>query len=699
MKKLVILLILIFLATNVSALDITISIPRTSYTTGETLQAEVILSEPPTNDLTFSNIQFLKDNQNIQIAMTLEKLSDTYYFIYFNIPNTQSGDYKFKVKDVPYISNNVLMQKSKEKQITINTVNSGFSYLSQQQNSDGSFQNIQTTSLAALALKNNYPIKSNNAIDYLIESQDVTGCYPNNNCNVKDTSFALIALNEFNENIIKTKNWLKDASNNFDLGTWSLILDSTNIECILNGENVTQGTYPITSTEILLGCDEEVTLTLNHLYLGNTYEIFSETTTSKIYTIDNSECYGINYKSECDYESTGYAVWALKEIGENPSTIYLQDNPSDTQTLHHALLYLTTNNQYSFDWLLNNLQTNYWSSQSASLSQTPDNYITSFAAYALKTNSVYQDIKDYLQDKTTNQLNAALILYFHFQEEEILPSISISPGIVNQEQLFSLTLTNNQDPINVDITAPNFTSLPTTLFLEGAQSFIIEIPDNTQDFNIEITYSNITYTIPVLLNTPNPTTSLLPPPTNSITTNFPSVINQTLNSDDKTEDILEFTNNWGFELTNITFTLTGNLNQIIDLETINFNQLQPNETLEQTITINKNKNPELQQYSGYLIITSEQNTLTTIAFLLQFTEDQEPITQIQPEEPNIKETPGEQQAENETKIKPEEEKETSKWLWLVPIAIILIIGILIYFLKGKKIKTKTFGQYIENIKK
>jgi len=704
MKKVVILLFaLIILATAVNALDIIISIPRTDYQAGETIQAEVFLSDISTQDLTLSNFEFLNENnEKIQVALFLEKLSNTHYFVYFNTPtNIQKGNYKFKVKNVNYISENILKQTSAEEPFYIDSVNPGFSYLSQQQNPDGGFQDTQTTALASLALKNIYPDKSQQAINYLVQNQDPTGCYPEGNCNVKDTAFALLALDEFNQNIIKTKNWLKDASNNFGLGTWSLIISSTNAVCVLNNQNITitqQQSYIILSESISLECNQNVTLTLNHSYLGNTYQIFTETTSSKQYTIDNSGCYGSTYKSNCDYEITGYAVWVLSQLNENPSTEYLENNHSDTQTLDHALLYLIINNQYSFDWLLNNLQNNYWSSQSASLNQNPDNYISAFAAYAIREDVNYEGIKSYLYDKTTtNPLTSALILYLHFNDELLQPSLSITPGIINQQDPFILTLTNNKDPITVEIIAPNFTSLPTSLLLINTQTFVVNPPENTQSFNIEIKYSNLSYLIPVLTSYENGTSNLLPPPINAISIlNFPVLINQTLNPDDKTEDIIEFYNSWGFPLYNISFVLTGTLGGIITLEQTNFDVIQAKETLTQKVITNKNRNPELEDYSGYLIITSQQGTISSVGFNLHFTVDQPPLPE---QEEDLNETLEEEPDNNEEPNDEEEEEKSSPWLWLIPFFIILIIGILIFFLKGKKIKTQTFDQYLQNIKK
>jgi len=693
MKRGLIILFFLIMCIGVSAEDININIPRGDYSVGETFQAEIFFNIDVLNEVTVSNFELRNfNNAKIAIPLFLEKLGNNYYFVYFNLPDVEKGEYKFKVKDISYVDQGVLKETSGYENININSVNNGFSYLVGEQNSDGSFDNIKETSLAALALKNTYYEEAEDAISYLINNQDSTGCYPKNSCNIEDTSFALLSLYKFNKNIIKTKNWLKDASNNFDIGTWDLILNG-NSNCNVNNEDfVVNGEIgvEITNKDILVNCTSNVSLKLMHGYLGNSYEIFNENAKYKEYSIDAGGCYGFDYKGSCDYEMTGYADWVLEEIGESPSLTWLENNARDTETLDYALLYLIKGDSYSYDWLMNNLQVNYWSDKSASLNQEPDNYVSAFAAYGLDE----LNVKDYLKDKTNlNVLNSGLILYLLFNDERNLPSISINPGIVNKLNMFSLNIKNNGDPIDIEIIAPNFTGLPSNVLLETELNYILS---GEESYNIEIVYGNYSYLIPVLAENVTESLILLPPSKDSIVLLYvPEIVNETLLFDDKVKDSIFFKNNWGFSLHNISFVLTGNLNEIIRLDKYNYGVIEANETLEQIMWINEDKNPG-EEYSGYLIVTSEEGTFVSLPIILYFTLNEEEITMESDledvEEENVT---GEEDVGGDDD-KGGDEKKSKAWLWIIPLVLIVIIGVVLFFFRGGK-EVKTFDQYIKGV--
>src|SRR3989338_4056138 len=93
------LFVLLVICANVSAFDINILTYREEYSPLETFQAEIILDKEPLNELTSLNFEFYGGKQ-IGILLFLEKLSSKRYFVYFNIPNIEGGDYSFKVKNV-----------------------------------------------------------------------------------------------------------------------------------------------------------------------------------------------------------------------------------------------------------------------------------------------------------------------------------------------------------------------------------------------------------------------------------------------------------------------------------------------------------------------------------------------------------------------------------------------------------------------
>jgi len=695
------LVILLVICISASASDINILTYREDYSPLETFQAEIIFDKEPLNELTSLNFEFYKDNP-IGTLLVLEKLNNKRYFVYFNIPDVEGGEYKLKVKNVDIIDGS-LKRISEEKTIQVNKINSGFDYLLSNQNEDGNFNDITETALGALALKN--VDDENLAISYLLDNQDPTGCYPNGNCNVKDTSFALLALNEFNENYIKTKNWLKDASNNFELGVWSLKLEGSAV-C---GDIQLNGVYEldVEDREINIICDNEIDFTLTHNYLGGSYIIYEYTGNELNYAIDDSGCYGINYKSNCDYLSTLYASWALDEIKEDFPEEYLEENKLDNRTIDHALGYILYQESYDKDWLLNNYLNDYWSYDSASISQEPNYFVSALATYALRNEFLFEEAKEYLRYKTEEDvLSSSLILYLLFDGERDLPSISISPGIVNKKSIFSFSLKNNKEPITIFIESPNFTKLPSSIYLEDELDYNINVEES---FDIVINYGNYTYTIPVISEDGEISDlPLLPPPKDAI--QFVNEdVNLSLNIKESRSDEVSFVNNWDFKLTDVTLNITGRLKEILTIEQYYFGVIESNETIITDIYLNQDKSPIYPYYDGYLVIKSPQGTIDSIKFSVNF--EVEPYV------------PGEEnggfecendldceegacneesvcvglEEENEEERKPIKKKKSLWWLWLI---IILIIGTFIFiFFRRKKEVTQSFGDYAKNIKK
>jgi hypothetical protein len=515
---------------------------------------------------------------------------------------------------------------------------------------------------------------------------------------------------------VKTKNWLKDASNNFELGTWNLIINGANVNCTINNQNFLinqELNFILSNNNLLVNCTNNVTMKLMHGYLGNNYEIFNENAKYKNYSIDDSGCYGYHYKDNCNYQSTGYANFVLKQVGEETNLDWYKLNSPDTETLYYALLYLIEQDDYSYDWLMNNLQVNYWSDKAASINQNPNNYVSAFAAYALKEDPVYADVKDYLKDKTSSNVqDGALILYFLFNDEIKLPSVSINPGIVNNLDFFLLRIkNNNQEPINLQIIAPNFTALPYNVLLQNELTYNVNLLNNLNlsSFNIEIKYDTYSYVIPVLtqvqnsFNSTSPLT-LLPPAQDSIEiinekNEVIDEINNTLSSDDRIRDSIFLKNKFGFTLHNITLVLTGNLDKIIKLDDYNYDEIESNETIESKFIINDNRNPEFDEYSGYLIINSYEGTFNSLPIVLYFKfEEGANTSKNNTEELEINESVSEDINKTRTGTNLEEKK-SKTWLWIIPIVLILIIGIIVIYLNSRKKEVKSFDDFIGNIKR
>lgn len=726
-KGLLYILVLIILSLNSYAALVDITTPRNTYLPKETVQTEIIINIKPLNEISIANLQFTDLNNNIiPLQYFLEKISNQQYIIYFNLPDLDKGAYKFQVKNVQYIEDDNLRQITEAKEINVYNINPGFDFIASKQNLDGSFNSISETALAALALKNIYPDKAEKAISYLINNQDSQGCYPRNNCNVKDTAFALLALNDFNQEITKTKNWLLDAQNNFNIGKWPLILNSEYSRCAVNNkeyEILNKTEINIENPNIIVNCTLTTKITLTHSYLGNIKTIYTAEAKLANINIENSGCFGKFYRSSCDYESTGLAIYTLQESNEKMSAEWFEKNPSDVRTLDQALLYILKNNDYSRNWLLNNIivNKNAWPSASSSLSQNIDIYSSIFATLAIKeaNQERYKKSLTFLEKHTTNDvLESALILYFFFKDEKLQPIISIFPGVVNKKESFKLIIKNqNNIPTNIEINAPNFTGLPKNTLLTDLKIFDARIPKNIENFNIEVKYNNSTYLIPVItlkttaqINISKKTNltsnitleneeiqPIIPPPKDSILIlSNKTSINEILFKEDSEIKEFKFTNKWNHQLNNITFILTKNLKDIVEVETNSFSSIYQDEIKTQRIIINKNKNA-LGTYNGEFIIISNEKTITKFPITLTFTQEKifsdgkEDEAEILITETTLKE-------QNKTKLLPKTKKKKSFLIWLIPFIILLIISLIIFFLARGKGK-KTFDKFLEDIKR
>ena len=276
----------------------------------------------------------------------------------------------------------------------------------------------------------------------------------------------------------------------------------------------------------------------------------------------------------------------------------------------------------------------------------------------------------------------------------------------NTPRWSNLKIKNNKNPLTIFIEAPNFTKLPSEIYLENEVSYNINVEES---FDIIINYDNYSYTIPVLSeDVIIDDTPLLPPPKNAIVfVNEDVEIN--LRLDENPSDELIFINNWDFELKDITLNLTEELKEILEIEKSYFESIKSKETLTTTIYLNKNRNPTYSHYEGYLLVKSPKGTLDTIKFSINFNResstDEGDVNEVECE---VDEDCGEDgrcienfcnfvEEENNVSEGFEEEKKSLWWLWTI---IILIIGTISFiFVKKKKEITQNFEDYAKNIKK
>jgi len=331
------------------------------------------------------------------------------------------------------------------------------------QSDDGDFGSIEETVFSYLALRNiGEDVQTSKAIKWLkdqkSESQD---CFPESGCKIKDTALAALALSKAGEDISGILNWLESSvSPAFVTGNWLLqivapgsgtctvsyerlnqtksenfVLNNGNIthNCVFSNEN--RNWLKINSCfesnlvllqpklELDVDCssvDSDVVLTI--LYnSGNKYYIVDDKHENTATLNMNNVCFGNNPKGSCDYVSSLYSAWALKELGSEPeSGLYLTDGYDKRLPLHSSFLYLIFSNEKYLDDLK--------AKQKDDGSFEKNVYFTALANLAQKTDEATEWLKKKQgSDGSWNEdvRDTALVLYSSFTVADVnLPSCS-----------------------------------------------------------------------------------------------------------------------------------------------------------------------------------------------------------------------------------------------------------------------------------
>ena len=702
MKKVfIIILILLLPIVYAQPSDIAINLPKETYNAGETLQAKVIFTTPPLGN--FEIYLGSNSNEKTPIGAILVKLSDLEYYFYFDIPlNIEKGDYDLILNNIIFIKNDILVEDSASKKITINNVNKGYPWLKTKTPPSDVIGN----SFYLLALRN---VGLSPKYDALLDEQDRSGCFPKDDCKVKETALALLALNKLGMDISKGSNWLEGSQNNKDLGLWDLKITAPpqNTTCTLNEDTINivngQAIEPLG-----LPNDPEITLNLNcssvngvitaevvNTYLGNPFVYYKSNDKEATIKINNEKCFSINYRTSCNYESTLFATYVLKKLNkEKPDAVgWLKQNYDDSETLHHAMLTLIDSFQTSKDWLINNQKDGAWSTKALIYEKPTNLYVTAIATAALKNTEYSNNSINWLKSQqkfigswNNSVMDTSVILYFVFPEDKLVPTLSINPGLIisyiNQQLPTRLTISNvGEIKTSVTLTTnSDIVSSKNSLLLNPGSSdsvFITVDPTKiTTDSSIQITYSNYTYAIPVL-KTAQEAVSITTNPLRFVTEK--PQINFYILSNEPKEGIITFKNFGTIALNNITLELTGDLPSIVFLDTKHFSSIGPDETKEIFTRVNKGRNADRSSYSGEVIINSNEGASAVLPVQVEITDyvwGPEETTGVE----NETDSKG-----NET-TKPEQEQKKG-WFSLIVVIIIIIIFVLLgvwYFMHMKK---------------
>lgn len=259
------------------------------------------------------------------------------------------------------------------------SIDKSYSWLVGQQDTTGCFPkgtcSVDKTSLAVLALsKGGYATNAEDGAVWLLDQQDTTGCFPKGTCNVKTTALATLALKKSNKDVTKSIEWLitSEQAAATDAGNWWLQVIADSGTCTLSYEGLTTAqTITITdgkfvdcgnnywfnlkdcvtgtplktkpSQKFSIDCGSAGNPKISLIYnSGNKYYLLKENSGSIEINVDNG-CWGSTKTTACSYEPTWYASYALKEAGEDISSmIWLRDHYQTNDILYNIFMSLFT---------------------------------------------------------------------------------------------------------------------------------------------------------------------------------------------------------------------------------------------------------------------------------------------------------------------------------------------------------------------
>ena len=306
-------------------------------------------------------------------------------------------------------------------------------------------------------------------------------------------------------------------------------------------------------------------------------------------------------------------------------------------------------------------------------------------------------------------------------------ALQIKPGIIildENEESFKLELTLVGDPITVQISSSSSDISPR----RSALSFTTEETKNLysdytyssieSDSTISLTYGTNSYSIPIIYTGEVPLVEETVNETieeTNITIEEEVIVEEIeeiiealsflttkekaeipLESEGSYSGYLNFINNLEESIFNLEFSLTGNLEEIIELNVTTLEEIKGGETLSQYIWVNKEESNKTGEFIGELVLSNE---LYSTSLSIEVTIAEEETEEIIEEEEEI--VAQEPIVINEEDLYfPEQDEGVSGTTVLGIIMIIILLGIFILiFIKMRQKEEKKFNQYIQETKR
>ena len=360
---------------------------------------------------------------------------------------------------------------------------------------NGSYGTIFETAIATLAL-DAAGWDTTKEINFLMSNRNANQfCWPKTSCTVKDTSIVLKALFEHGDNIDEGLAWLENAKSATELnGNWYLQIktdgssickidytknnETTRNVQLVNGrftqcqnstwlnlktcfDSTLIRNFP--NPEFKVQCNELDNAIISLIFnRGSDYYLLANEQGRQADVDIRNECFGLNFKSPCNYESSLYASWILKDGKDRNIPFYLEREYNKANNFHNAFLGLIQGSDPYIAELINR--------QGSRGSWDFNEFNTALAVLAIK-DTQYQDniekaqewlLKEQLNDGSWNNniIDTAIVLYSAFADTVILDDIGENPpcrrgyglcadGLCRLDCSGNLTNCNNNNVCNV----------------------------------------------------------------------------------------------------------------------------------------------------------------------------------------------------------------------------------------------------------
>ena len=627
MKTQILLLMLVTLffinLDSVSAQScLSINLPKDNFFLGETFQAEISITNP-LEDITIKSIEFFTGSRKALFPVRVVKVSNNLFYIYFTISQAREGDHVIKIRTFCEEGDIIIgAEESKDFKIEKERAGAGYRWLSQEVSSV--WGNTEENALAILALRNFDSDLAEIGVGRLKTKRVNSECWPYPSCRVKETALSFVALQKSGDPASRIRNWLLDAQNSLSIGSWHLALSSVQngtCELRINNQSETLVMENGRATKTLTFGDDEIysvnvecnlTLTeakITHTYLGKVVD-FSLEEQAGIYRKDlsNEKCWGASYRSDCEFEATAFAYYALTEARISVKGLeWLEENRDDVITLHQVFLNLLKEEDYFTEWLINNQAVEgYWKNTSLAVEGKIDPFLTAIAILSLsdkEDNEIISAIsrgKEWLLDRilTLNRKDLAGALYFALPPGEIKDIISVSPGAVKVRfnESFEL-LVENKGVRDVNLTLSYLDSIEEVQIVSGSFKRISFEATSEENNLLTISYSGL-YNIPIFVTRFIQGEEVV----EDVTITLPQIKfsgeakEAILDNEAKTLKV-KLINSNPQPLENVFLTLTSELYRIVRVEPARLN-LPANSETEILLIINDDKEAAVGVYEG-----------------------------------------------------------------------------------------------------